>query len=524
MRAFFENCATLLGAVSNPSSAFSLCSAKYGEEKGAEQPEGQPYDAAQQAFDEAFALIGGDWSPAQEVLGGILDFIAAEATIETAQVLQRRWEDEVLNSPTVLFGRGGGEAIFGETGVVPVFVQKNLGTLLSHRGGVPVPSLWDGTPFPFDDEFLAALMQGAEAASQPLPPERKESYRVSVASRPLIVNQGAQLRPSVMTLTLEGDDGPQQLVNQNFPQEAVFTYSPGKSGRVTLVISFPGFDLRREYAGFKEFVTEFRTGEKTFFQMDFPGAFDAMEAAGLKTIKVPHRRLEHGGHLRGPEGGGGAQIPRASVKYNKAGDALMNSLRTIFRWMLLVWLVLVAALGFAVSRGTHTTYAGNTMAFLFSSAGREKVELPPAVRRAAPPVAEEPPAEPPAPEWTPLAKGKTAGSGTLGAPEIQTLDGDSVAVVMSLTGTIGDVSFYSPKNVTGATVDFIGEWSKPPYMKKSLSDGCLSLVQAAGHKGYLRISGVAAHGVAKLEARAEYSAGKNAVRVVFSPAGAEKGK
>ena len=78
----------------------------------------------------------------------------------------------------------------------------------------------------------------------------------------------------------------------------------------------------------------------------------------------------------------------------------MNSLRTIFRCMLLVWLVLVAALGFAVSRGTHTTYAGNTMAFLFSSAGREKVELPPVERRAVPPVAEEPHAEPPAPEWS----------------------------------------------------------------------------------------------------------------------------
>ena len=127
----------------------------------------------------------------------------------------------------------------------------------------------------------------------------------------------------------------------------------------------------------------------------------------------------------------------------------MNSLRTIFRCMLLVWLVLVAALGFAVSRGTHTTYAGNTMAFLFSSAGREKVELPPVERRAVPPVAEEPHAEPPAPEWTPLAKGKTAGGGTLGAPEIQTLDGGAVAVVMSLTGTIGDVSFYEPEERHG---------------------------------------------------------------------------
>ena len=188
MRAFFENCTTLLGAVSNPSSAFSLCSAKFGEEKGAEQPEGQPYDAARQAFDEAFALIGGDWSPAQEVLGGILDFIAAEATIETAQVLQRRWEDEVLNSPTVLFGRGGGDAIFGETGVVPVFVQKNLGSAALAPRGVPVPSLWDGSPFPFDDEFLArALMQGrggrvaaaAARAQRVVPRER----RVAPANR-----------------------------------------------------------------------------------------------------------------------------------------------------------------------------------------------------------------------------------------------------------------------------------------------------------------------------------------------------
>ena len=41
-----------------------------------------------------------------------------------------------------------------------------------------------------------------------------------------------------------------------------------------------------------------------------------------------------------------------------------------------------------------------------------------------------------------------------------------------------------------------------------MSSGCLSLVQAAGHKGYLRVSGVAARGVTKLEARAEYSAAK----------------
>ncbi|OUO93840.1 type VI secretion protein IcmF/TssM N-terminal domain-containing protein [Cloacibacillus sp. An23] len=287
MRSFFENCGTLLGTVSNPSSAFSLCSAKFGREKGAEHPEAKPYDDAALSFGEAFALIDEEWSPAREVLGGILDFIAAEATAETAQLIQRRWEDEVLNSPTVLYGRGGGEAIFGETGVVPLFVQNNLGDLLSHRGGAPVPSEWNGAQFPFDDGFLQMLVEGASAASQPLPPERKDSFRVHISSRPPIVNAGARLRPSMVTLTLEGEDGPQQLVNQNYPQEAAFTYSPEKSGRVTLVISFPGFDMTREYGSFKEFVTDFRMGEKTFFAMDFPSVSDKLDAAEVKTVKVP---------------------------------------------------------------------------------------------------------------------------------------------------------------------------------------------------------------------------------------------
>ncbi len=287
MRSFFENCGALLGSVSVPSSALSLCAAKYGQDKGTEHPEAAPYDAAAASFAEAFALLDDEWSPAREVLSGILDFIAAEATIEAAKVLQSRWEDEVLNSPTILYGRGGGEAAFSAQGAVPAFVQNNLGGLLSHRSGVPVPSDWDGSPFPFDGAFLKALAQGAGAASSPPPPERKESYKVHISSRPPIVNIGAALRPSVMTLTLEGEDGTQQLLNQNFPRDADFTYSPGKSGRAALVISFPGFDLRREYGGLKELVTEFRMGEKTFFPMDFPGLSEQMDSAGVKTIKVP---------------------------------------------------------------------------------------------------------------------------------------------------------------------------------------------------------------------------------------------
>ncbi|MCC8058677.1 type VI secretion protein IcmF/TssM N-terminal domain-containing protein [Cloacibacillus sp.] len=287
MRSFFANCSSLLGVFSNPNSALLLCTAKYGRAKGAEPPKGLPYGAALNDFKAAFSLIDEEWSPAREVLGGILDFIAAEATIETAKVLQLRWEDEVVNAPAVRSGSGGGDAIFGEKGLVPAFVQENLGALLSYSGGVLEPSTWEGMPFPFDEKFLDALVQGETAASQLLPPQQRESYGVTVSSRPPLVNPEVKARPNMMTLTLEGEDGPQQLLNQNFPKEASFTYSPKKSGKTVLVISFADFELRREYHGFKEFVQDFRTGEKTFYPKDFPNAAPLMVTSGIKTVKVP---------------------------------------------------------------------------------------------------------------------------------------------------------------------------------------------------------------------------------------------
>lgn len=194
----------------------------------------------------------------------------------------------------------------------------------------------------------------------------------------------------------------------------------------------------------------------------------------------------------------------------------MNSLRTIFRWMLLLWLVLVAVLGFTVSYSTRSSYIGNTMAFLFSSAGREHAELITHERRPAAP-REEPKESPEVPEWVELASDKTMGKGSLGTPEVQELPGGSVAVVFQLVGEPGGATFFRPGNVTSATIDLHGEWASPPYMKQRMKSGCLSLVQMAGHKGYLRVSGVAASGIARLDARAEHSVSSGAVRVIFSP-------
>ncbi len=213
----------------------------------------------------------------------------------------------------------------------------------------------------------------------------------------------------------------------------------------------------------------------------------------------------------------------------------MNTLHSIFRRMLLLWLVLVAALGVTVSRSTRSSYFGNTMAFLFTSGDRGPADGVAVTRRIPPPAKQEPqvpepPKEtPPAPapkppEWTAIAHGKTGGSGTLGAPKIEKLSGGAVAVVLPLTGTIGNVTYYKPHNANAMTVDFHGEWKKPPFVNRREKTDPLSRVQIAGHKGYLRVTGIAAEDVKKLDARAEYSAARNAVRVVFTAQRGEAAK
>lgn len=185
----------------------------------------------------------------------------------------------------------------------------------------------------------------------------------------------------------------------------------------------------------------------------------------------------------------------------------MKSLQAIFRRMLAVWLILVIVLVFVVSRNTKTR-------------SRVVTTAPRTSEHETPLRTESRPAQP---EWTALPVGRTtAGSGTFGTPEIKELPDGSVEVVLPLTGTHGSVSYYNPTNVSGATVDFMGKWNKPPYMKHNVKSGCLSLVQMASHDGYFRVSGVAADRVGRVKVKAEYSRKNNAVRAVFSPAGSGK--
>lgn len=206
------------------------------------------------------------------------------------------------------------------------------------------------------------------------------------------------------------------------------------------------------------------------------------------------------------------------------GDG-MNSLRTLFRGMLLVWLVLVVILSVVVARSTDSASSGNLLAFLFTGTEHaSSMPVLPAVRTPEPAPAPKPAPEPQAPaapqqsvqEWTPLSQGKTAGKGVLESPEIRTLDDGSVELTLSCNGTPGNFSLYHPTNVSALSVDLPGAWGKHISLDSKLQGSCLYRIQIATHPTWLRVSGIAKENNAVLSAKVEHSASTGKIRIVFS--------
>ena len=192
----------------------------------------------------------------------------------------------------------------------------------------------------------------------------------------------------------------------------------------------------------------------------------------------------------------------------------MYSLRSFYRIMLLTWLVLVLCMGFIVAHNTGGGGSGSLFAFLFPSpqepaplppaAPQESTAPPPAPVQAAPKISSAPVTTPPAAtqpvkeisrpqaEWLALQKGKKAGSGTLGSPQVTTLANGDVEVRFACGGALGNFQEFRPANVHALTIDLMGAWGKGIRGEdKFLSRGVLQRVQIADHRQWLRVSGVA---------------------------------
>ncbi|MBE6442274.1 MAG: hypothetical protein E7022_08120 [Desulfovibrio desulfuricans] len=200
----------------------------------------------------------------------------------------------------------------------------------------------------------------------------------------------------------------------------------------------------------------------------------------------------------------------------------MYSLRSLYRIMLLVWLALVLCMGCIVAHNAGTEGSGSLFAFLFPDT-REPAPLPPVVVKEAPkpapvPVITPPTEEPARPqtEWIALQKGKKAGKGSLGKPEITSLDNGDVEVRFACSDAPGNFREFFPATIDSLSIDLMGAWGKGMRVDKRPDRGVLKRVQIADHKQWLRVSGIARESTDKLEARVEYAPTLKALRIVFT--------
>ncbi len=194
----------------------------------------------------------------------------------------------------------------------------------------------------------------------------------------------------------------------------------------------------------------------------------------------------------------------------------MDSLRSLFRWMLLGWLALVLLMGLAVAWSARSHLPGNLLTFLLTREGPSETAVsPPPVPPDLPVSSAPAPSVTPAPEpgWTPLKEGSRVSSGSRGAPEITVLPGGAVEVRF-LCQKPGNYRLYRPTNVSGLSVDLPGNWGRR-MVDRHLAQGKVRRVQIADHPGWLRVSGMAREEGKHLVARVEHSPRAGAVRIVF---------
>ena len=199
----------------------------------------------------------------------------------------------------------------------------------------------------------------------------------------------------------------------------------------------------------------------------------------------------------------------------------MSSQRSLYRVLLLIWLVLVLGMGFVLHMNTKSQNPGSLFAFLFTSPQNPQA-LPPVVVAPqpmpipAPVVAKEEAKPKPEASWVPLQRGKKPGKGALTKPQVTTLANGDVEVRFTCPDAPGNYRQFHPVNIDSLAIDLMGPWGKGLLFDKRPDKGVLKRVQMADHREWVRVTGIARNTSDTLTARVEYAPTLRSLRVIFT--------
>jgi type VI secretion system protein ImpL len=228
------------------------------------------------------------------LITGPLDFLWTCARMEAACYVQGQWEQKVLAEAQGATGPQATQILLAPEGPVWKFI-KGTGTAAPFIGWGVGKGYYAkealGGAIPFDPALFAFLGKGAKVSAAAAV-AKKESYNVIIRGLPTDANPDARIKPHGTRLELQCATGVQNLVNQNYPVNKTFMWTPDTCGDVLFQIEVGDVVLTKKYIGpraFPDFLQEFKGGRRTFIPGDFPTERAGLERLGIKYIRVNYQ-------------------------------------------------------------------------------------------------------------------------------------------------------------------------------------------------------------------------------------------
>ncbi|SDN24585.1 type VI secretion system protein ImpL [Desulfonauticus submarinus] len=227
----------------------------------------------------------GDNSIANYLLAAPFKYVVDYAIMETACVLQQKWEEEVLGKIEGLNHIEKIKLLFnGENSLVDKFLQNTAKPFvgLDRFGYYPRKAL--GKKLPFTKSFFGFVNQGKNLFFT-----SKKTFEVYFRTLPVGANKDAKIQPYGCKLSLQCAEKIYELENFNFPSSETFKWSSDQCGDVTLWIYLPGLKLKKVFSGplgLAKFLLRFRDGSSTFYPKEFGSDKEFLQSQKIKWIKV----------------------------------------------------------------------------------------------------------------------------------------------------------------------------------------------------------------------------------------------
>jgi type VI secretion system protein ImpL len=286
--------ASIAPAAASRNQAYQLAAQAFTEDPASGK---SPFYAAYGAANRLKTSLGRG-KPADDVVSrlitGPLDFLWTCVRMESACYIQGQWEQKVLAEAQGATGSQATQILLAPEGPVWKFV-KGTGTAAPFIGWGVGKGYYAkealGGAVPFEPALFVFLGKGAKVSAAAAV-AKKESYNVMIRGLPTDANPDARIKPHGTRLELQCASGIQNLVNQNYPVNKTFMWTPDTCGDVLFQIEVGDVVLTKKYIGpraFPDFLQDFKGGRRTFSPGDFPAERAGLERLGIKYIRVNYQ-------------------------------------------------------------------------------------------------------------------------------------------------------------------------------------------------------------------------------------------